>query len=90
MYTLTEHVIRNVQGQTLHINLYCTTIEYHTDGTCDKEYTGTDKYKDSLLMNNFNFVQSINDRQSNIMDYRAVYFAAKNMNKEGNSLKHHF
>ena len=26
-------MIRNVQGQTLHIKLCCTIIEYHTDGT---------------------------------------------------------
>ena len=41
-YMLTE---RNVQGQTLHINLHSTTVEYHTDRTCDKECTGTDTYK---------------------------------------------
>ena len=58
--TLTEHVIRNIQGQT-HIK------------------------------DNFNFVNDTHSlRQSDIVDYRAAYFAAKNMNKEGNSIKRHF
>ena len=67
-YKCTE---RNVQGQTLHINLYCTTIEYHTDGT---SYLIRNVQGQTCIKDNFNFV---NDRQSDIVDYRAAYFAAK-------------
>ena len=50
-YKCTE---RNVQGQTLHINLYCTTIEYHTDGT---SYLIRNVQGQTHIKNNFNFVQ---------------------------------
>ena len=45
---------RNVQGKILHINLYCTTIGYHTDRTLHvmRNVQGQTHIKD-----NFNFVQ---------------------------------
>ena len=45
---------RNVQGKILHINLYCTTIGYHTDRTFHvmRNVQGQTHIKD-----NFNFVQ---------------------------------
>ena len=73
-------MIRNVQGQTLHIKLCCTIIEYHTDGTLHS--TGNVQGQ-THIKNNFNFVQGHSDtqtlRQSDIADYRAAYFAAKNL-----------
>ena len=71
-------MIRNVQGQTLHIKLCCTIIEYHTDGTLHS--TGNVQGQTHIKIN-FNFVQghsdTHSDRQSDIVDYRAAYFAAK-------------
>ena len=60
--------------------MYCTTIEYHTNGTLVviQECTGTDTYKvESLISTLFNNRHSL--RQSDIVDYRAAYFAAKKM-----------
>ena len=54
-YMCTE---RNVQGQTLHINLYCTTIEYHTDRTF---YVRRNVQGQTHIKDHFNFV---NDRHS--------------------------
>ena len=66
---------RNVQGQTLHNNLNCTTIVYHTDRIfC----LGRNVQGQTLIKNNFNFVNDTHSlRQSDIVDYRAAYFAAK-------------
>ena len=49
---------RNVQGQTFHINLNCTTIVYHTDRTF---YMRRNVQGQTHIKNNFNFV---NDRHS--------------------------
>ena len=57
----TTHMIRNVQGQTLHIKLCCTIIEYHTDGTLHS--TGNVQGQ-THIKNNFNFVQGQKDRHS--------------------------
>ena len=54
-------MIRNVQGQTLHIKLCCTIIEYHTDGTLHS--TGNVQGQTNIK-NNFNFVQGQKDRHS--------------------------
>ena len=52
-------MIRNVQGQTLHINLCCTIIEYHTDGTLHS--TGNVQGQTHIKIN-FNFVQGHSDK----------------------------
>ena len=54
-------MIRNVQGQTLHINLCCTIIEYHTDGTLHS--TGNVQGQTHIKIN-FNFVQGHSDTQT--------------------------
>ena len=67
-------MIRNIQGQTLHNNLCCTLIKYHTDRKLHS--TGNVQGQTHIKIN-FNFVQGHSDRQSDIVDYRAAYFAAK-------------
>ena len=54
-----------------HYTSMCTTIEYHTERTF---YVRRKVQGQTHIKDNFNFV---NDRQSDIVDYRAAYFAAK-------------
>ena len=62
-------MIRNVQGQTLHIKLCCTIIEYHTDGTLHS--TGNVQGQ-THIKNNFNFVQGHSDTHSDTQTDKAT------------------
>ena len=55
------HMIRNIQGQTLHNNLCCTLIKYHTDRKLHS--TGNVQGQTHIKIN-FNFVQGHSDTHS--------------------------